>query len=136
MTGELLQASPVGVVAPPGTLPPLENGDRLTRSELKPPTAYNRLGGYRTADAHGSAAADGTTLTKPMADVSAPPGVKPTVLSVLTAPSPLHHLTWNSLSLSHRSGVEHGALPLYLLRHLSGIRNIGARAPAAQPPWR
>lgn len=35
MTGELPQASPAGVMAPPGTLPPLENGDRLTRSEFE-----------------------------------------------------------------------------------------------------
>ena len=35
MTGELPQASPAGVVAPPGTLPPLENGDRLTRSDFE-----------------------------------------------------------------------------------------------------
>ena len=35
MTGELPQASPAGVVAPPGPLPPLENGDRLTRSDFE-----------------------------------------------------------------------------------------------------
>lgn len=35
MTGELLQASPAGEVAPPGTLPPLENGDRLSRSDFE-----------------------------------------------------------------------------------------------------
>ena len=35
MTGELLQASPAGVIAPPGTLPPLKNGDRLTRSDFE-----------------------------------------------------------------------------------------------------
>ena len=34
-TGELLQASLAGVMAPPGTLPPLENGDRLTRSDFE-----------------------------------------------------------------------------------------------------
>jgi Uma2 family endonuclease len=34
-TGELLQASPAGVMAPPGTLPPLENDDRLTRSDFE-----------------------------------------------------------------------------------------------------
>ena len=35
ITGELPQASPAGVVIPPGTLPPLENGDRLTRSDFE-----------------------------------------------------------------------------------------------------
>ena len=35
MTGQLPQASPAGVVAPPGPLPPLENGDRLTRSDFE-----------------------------------------------------------------------------------------------------
>ncbi len=35
MTGELPEALPAGVVAPPGTLPPLENGDRLTRSDFE-----------------------------------------------------------------------------------------------------
>src|SRR5262249_42199038 len=35
MTDELPQASPAGVVAPPGTLPPLENGDRHTRSDFE-----------------------------------------------------------------------------------------------------
>ena len=34
-TGELPHASPAGVMAPPGTLPPLENGDRLTRSDFE-----------------------------------------------------------------------------------------------------
>jgi hypothetical protein len=32
---ELPQASPAGVVIPPGTLPSLENGDRLTRSDFE-----------------------------------------------------------------------------------------------------
>ena len=35
MTGELPQAPPACVTAPPGTLPPLENGDRLTRSDFE-----------------------------------------------------------------------------------------------------
>jgi Uma2 family endonuclease len=35
ITGELPQASPAGMVVPPGTLPPLENGDRLTRSDFE-----------------------------------------------------------------------------------------------------
>src|SRR5215475_7166634 len=34
-TDERHQAAPGGVVAPPDTLPPLENGDRLTRSEFE-----------------------------------------------------------------------------------------------------
>lgn len=29
------QAAPPGVVSPPDTLPPLENGDRLSRSEFE-----------------------------------------------------------------------------------------------------
>jgi len=33
--GALPQASPAGVVAAPGSLPPLENGDRLTRSDFE-----------------------------------------------------------------------------------------------------
>jgi hypothetical protein len=35
MTGELPQALPGGEVASPGTLPPLENGDRLSRSDFE-----------------------------------------------------------------------------------------------------
>ncbi len=35
ITGALPQASPAGVVAPPSALPPLENGDRLTRSDFE-----------------------------------------------------------------------------------------------------
>src|SRR5215510_12464605 len=35
MTGALPQASPEGGVTPPNTLPPLENGDRLTRSDFE-----------------------------------------------------------------------------------------------------
>jgi hypothetical protein len=34
-TGELHQASPAGVVSPPDKLSPLENGDRLTRSDFE-----------------------------------------------------------------------------------------------------
>jgi len=35
MTDELPQAAPAGVVAPLDKLPPLENGDRLTRSDFE-----------------------------------------------------------------------------------------------------
>jgi Uma2 family endonuclease len=35
LTGELPQASPAGTVPPPEKLPPLENGDRLTRSDFE-----------------------------------------------------------------------------------------------------
>src|SRR5438874_995127 len=35
MTGELPQASPAGAMVPPGTLPPLENGDQLTRTDFE-----------------------------------------------------------------------------------------------------
>jgi len=35
MTGKLPRALPAGAVAPPGTLPPLENGDRLSRSDFE-----------------------------------------------------------------------------------------------------
>jgi len=35
ITGALPQASPAGVMAPSGSLPPLENGDRLTRSDFE-----------------------------------------------------------------------------------------------------
>jgi Uma2 family endonuclease len=35
MTGELPQALPAGEVSSPGTLPPLENGDRLSRSDFE-----------------------------------------------------------------------------------------------------
>ncbi len=35
MTGELPQAAPAGVVALPDKLPPLENGDQLTRSDFE-----------------------------------------------------------------------------------------------------
>ena len=35
ITGELPQASPAGVIAPPDTPPPLENGDRLARSDFE-----------------------------------------------------------------------------------------------------
>jgi Uma2 family endonuclease len=35
LTDERYQASPGGVMAPPDALPPLENGDRLTRSEFE-----------------------------------------------------------------------------------------------------
>ncbi len=35
LTAELHQASPTGIAQPPAALPPLENGDRLTRSEFE-----------------------------------------------------------------------------------------------------
>ena len=35
MTGELSQTSPAGGMVPPNKLPPLENGDRLTRSDFE-----------------------------------------------------------------------------------------------------
>jgi Uma2 family endonuclease len=35
MTDERPQASPAGEIAPPGALPPLENGDRLSRSDFE-----------------------------------------------------------------------------------------------------